>query len=252
MEEYKKEFARILAQTGAIFFKEGLVLKDGRPTPYFINIGRFNTGKLSRILGSFFADMMFHSGLAQKTDIVLGPSYKGSSIALATAISLWDKYKIEVFFDYDRKEYKIHGEMSGSRGLMVNNTLFDACKLFIVDDVVSSMNTKYEFIEKIRSEADEKGITFDILGIGIAVDREQSSSVYDKNGNIILGKKGQNSIEDFISRTGIKVYKIIGIKELITYLHNEKIPVLIDDKWMPITAQIKEKMDEYLRVYGTS
>jgi len=252
MEEYKKEFAKVLAQTGAIFFRDGLILKDGRPTPYFINMGRFNTGRLSYILGSFFADMIFFNSIAQDINIILGPSYKGSSVALSTAISLWNKYNIEVFFDYDRKEYKTHGEMSGDKGLMVNNTLFDDCKVFIVDDVVSSMNTKYEFIEKIRSEAHKKGIKCSILGIGIAVDRQQSAPVYDEQGNIVLGKKGQNAIKEFVAKTGIKVYGIIGIRELITYLYSQKIPVLINDRWEPISNEVKGKVDEYLRVYGTS
>ena len=250
MQEYKKRFAEILAQTGAIFFKDGLVLKDGRPTPYFINMGRFNTGRLSYALGSFFADMISSNGLAHQIDIVLGPSYKGSSIALATAISLWDKYNIDVFFDYDRKEYKSHGEMSGGRGLMVNDTLFDSCRLFIVDDVVSSMNTKYEFIEKINAEADKKGIKCTIMGIGIAVDREQSSPVYDKEGNIVLCRKGENAIKEFISKTGIRVYEIIRIKELLAYLYDQRIPVLINDRWEPISEQLRDKVDEYLRIYG--
>jgi len=53
MEEYKKRLSLALAETGALFFDKGLVLKDGRPTPYFVNIGKFNTGRLLLELGSF-------------------------------------------------------------------------------------------------------------------------------------------------------------------------------------------------------
>lgn len=53
MEDYKKRLAKILAETGALFFDKGLVLKDGRPTPYFVNFGMFRTGRLSMELGSF-------------------------------------------------------------------------------------------------------------------------------------------------------------------------------------------------------
>jgi len=41
MEEYKKRLALTLAETGALFFDKNLVLKDGRPTPYFVNMGMF-------------------------------------------------------------------------------------------------------------------------------------------------------------------------------------------------------------------
>jgi len=37
MEDYQKRFSEFLANSGALFFKEGFILKDGRPTPYFVN-----------------------------------------------------------------------------------------------------------------------------------------------------------------------------------------------------------------------
>jgi len=142
--------------------------------------------------------------------------------------------------------------MSTSKGIMVNRALFDNCKIFIVDDVVSSMNTKYEFIEKIRAEASLNNIRYEIVGIGIAVDREQSTPVYDESGKIVLGKKGKNAIQEFTSKTGIPVYRIIGIKELIGYIYKEKIPVLVNGKWRYIDNNLKGKVDEYLQLYGTS
>jgi len=53
MEEYKQKLATILAETGALFFDKNLVLKDRRPTPYFVNLGMFRTGRLSMEMGSF-------------------------------------------------------------------------------------------------------------------------------------------------------------------------------------------------------
>ncbi len=232
MEEYKKEFAEILAKTGAFFFKEGLRLKDGRPTPYFINMGRFNTGRFSYILGSFYAKMMIENGIAEDVDIIFGPSYKGSAIALSTSVALWKEYGIDVLFDYDRKEVKLHGEASKDKSFMVNNSLFNDCKIFILDDVISSMKTKYELIEKIKKDAENKGVDYRIIGIGIAVDRQQTN------------------IKKFSQKTGIPVYSIIKIKELVEYLYDNRIPVLIEGRWQPISRKIKEKVDEYLRVYG--
>ena len=78
MEEYKKKLARCLAETGALFFDNNLVLKDGRPTPYFINMAMFKTGRLSLEMGSFFAGMMVSHGLVEKTDII---AQKSSTIS---------------------------------------------------------------------------------------------------------------------------------------------------------------------------
>ncbi|RLB20035.1 MAG: orotate phosphoribosyltransferase, partial [Deltaproteobacteria bacterium] len=60
----------MLAETGALFFDKDLILKDGRPTPYFVNLGKFNTGRLSLELGSFFADMLVIASLVDKIDII--------------------------------------------------------------------------------------------------------------------------------------------------------------------------------------
>ena len=162
MEEYRKELAKLLAETGALFFDDNLVLKDTRPTPYFVNFGMFRTGRLTKELGSLYADMIMETGLIEKTDIILGPSYKGSAIALAAAIGLYEKYGHDLFFEYDRKEVKSHGEGSTSKSLMVNRTLYDGCRIFIVDDVTTTMGTKYELINRLNNEAGSKDININI------------------------------------------------------------------------------------------
>jgi len=252
MEEYKKRLAAILAETGALFFDKGLVLKDGRPSPYFVNFGMFRTGRLSMELGSYFADMIVSRGLADKTDIILGPSYKGSAIALATSIALYSRHGLDLFFEYDRKEEKTHGEGSRKGSLMVNRTLFDGCRVFIVDDVATSMGTKLELLERLRTEAETEGISVNVTGIGIAVDREQTSAVYDGDGRVILNRKGENAIEDFVSKTGIPVYPVAGIKEIMEYLNSSKTPVLINGERRPIDEETRAAFDQYIKTYGSS
>lgn len=250
MENYKKRLARILAETGALFFDKNLILKDGRPTPFFINMAVFKTGRLSLELGSFFSDMMVSRDLVKKMDIILGPSYKGSSIALATAISLWTGHGFDVAFDYDRKEAKTHGEATASKSLFVNQTFFDGCRIFVVDDVATSMGTKYDLLEKIEVEVRDRKMECRVVGIGIAIDREQTTALYDKAGKVILGRKGDNAIQKFTSKSGIPVYCVAGIKEIIEYLYREKIPVMIQGRREAIDKETKAEFDTYLEVYG--
>ncbi len=252
MEEYKKRLAVILAETGALFFDRGLVLKDGRPSPYFVNFGMFRTGRLSMELGSFFADMIVARGLVNKTDIILGPSYKGSAIALATSIALYSRHGHDLFFEYDRKEEKTHGEGSKKGSLMVNRTLFDGCRVFIVDDVATSMGTKHELLERLRKEADNDRISVSVTGIGIAVDREQTGAVYDSSGRVVLDQKGENAIDDFVDKTGIPVYPVAGIKEIMEYLYTSKTPVLINGERRPIDEETRAAFDRYINIYGSS
>ncbi len=250
MEEYKKKLARTLAATGALFFDDGLVLKDGRPSPYFVNMAMFKTGRLSLELGSFIAAMMVDRELVKNTDIILGPSYKGSSIALATSIALWTEHGIDLPFDYDRKEAKTHGEATRTKNMFVNSTFFDGCRLFVVDDVATSMGTKYELLEKIKDEEKAKGLSIHVAGIGIAIDREQTTAVYDGNGKALPGKKGKNAISDFVSKSGIPVFSVSGIRDVVGYLYEERIPVTLRGTMSPIDDETKARFDDYIRIYG--
>ena len=250
MDGYKKKFAMTLAETGAIFFDRGLILKDGRPTPYFVNMAMFRTGRLSIEMGSFFAHMIMSQGLARGTDVILGPSYKGSTIALSAAIALWQEHRVDMTFDYDRKEVKTHGEGSVSKSIFVNSSFFDGCRLFIVDDVATSMRTKFDLLEKIGSEARLTGMSFNVVGIGIGLDREQTTALYDKDGKVILGQKGGNAIQDFVSKSGIPVFAVAGIREVVDYLYREGVPVMVQRNRTPIDEKIKSEFDKYVEIYG--
>ena len=250
MEEYKQRLARVLAETGALFFDDNLFLKDGRPTPYFVNFGMFRTGRLSKELGSLYAEMIIETGLIDNIDIILGPSYKGSAIALSTTIALYEIHGHDLLFEYDRKEAKRHGEGSVTASLTVNRTFYDGCQVYIVDDVTTTMGTKYELIERIDAEAETKNIKVNIAGVGIAVNREQTTAVYDQDGKYIPGIKGDNTIKIFTEKTGIPVNFIAAIKEIVDYLYEENIPALIRGQKQVIDESTKSEFDQYLETYG--
>ncbi len=251
MEDYKERLSLILARTGALFFDEGLVLKDGRPTPYFVNMAMFRSGRLSIEMGSFFAAMMVSEGLAKETDIILGPSYKGSSIALATSIALWQEYGIDLNFEYDRKEAKTHGEGTKTKSMFVNGAFFDGCRIFIVDDVATSMKTKYDLLEKIASECRKTDIKVHIVGIGICIDRQQTTAVYEAGGNVILNRKGADAVKDFVLKSGVPVIAVAGIREVVDYLHGKGEPVLTNGTYAPMGDETKAVFDKYVNTYGT-
>ncbi len=250
MEDYKKRLAITLAETGALFFDKNLVLKDGRPTPYFVNMGMFRTGRLSMELGSFFAEMLVDRDMVNRTDIILGPSYKGSAIAQATAIALYTHHGCDLLFEYDRKEAKTHGEASKAGNMFVNRTFFDGCRVFVVDDVATSMGTKYDLLKRVEMAAKAGDMGIQVVGIGIAIDREQTRAVYDKENRVVLDQKGENAIQSFVSKTGIPVYAVAGIREVVELLYQEKVPVLIEGKPRPIDENTKLEFDDYLKTYG--
>jgi orotate phosphoribosyltransferase len=251
LKPYQQEFARFLAETGCLFFRRGLVLKDGRPSPYFVNLGRVCTGRLSYRLGSFFTGLLMEADKLPEVDIILGPSYKGSAIAQAMAISLWTEYKKDLYFDYDRKEIKDYGEASGQKNLMVNNTFFDGCGLWIVDDVGTSMATKYDLLEKVALEGEQKKISLRIVGVCLGVDRQQTTACYDAGGRVLLGVKGEDALKQFTERTGVPVYSLATISQVVEYLFAEQVPIQVEGVWDPISPSLKKVFDDYLKEYGT-
>lgn len=253
-EKSKTDFMNLLADTGALFFQDGLTLKDRRPTPYFVNIGEFfNKASWSEKLGEAFADMIFDKLKirGEEVDIFFGPSYKGSSLANIAAKGLLEKYGLDTGFCYDRKEEKAHGDGSINKNLIVGARFFNGCKIYIVDDVNTSMKTKYDSLEKIAVESKRLGIKTKVVVVGIAVDRRQVSPVYDPEENI-TEERGEDPIKIFKRQTGIPVDSIVSISEAIFYLEHTKRPIIINGEKRPIDEETFNKFINYMVKYGVS
>jgi len=250
LQPYQQRLASLLAVSGALFFAPGLRLKDGRPTPYFVNLGVLRSGRLSLELGRCFADWLAHSGLAKQSPVLLGPSYKGSAIAQAAAIALWQDHGVELEFDYDRKEAKTHGEASGQGSWFVTGALRPGRPVLIMDDVGTSMATKIELLDKLGAEGRRQGQEFAVLGVALAVDREQTQAVYDEHGQVMEGVKGADALAAFTQKTGLTVWPLLGIRAAVGYLHQSREPVLVEGRRRPLDDGLLARVDEYLAVYG--
>jgi orotate phosphoribosyltransferase len=250
MRDYQQRLARLLAESQALFFQEGLRLKDGRPSPYFVNLGVFRTGRLAQELGRCFADWIMEEGLSEKLDVLVGPSYKGSAIAQATAIALWQEQGIDMAFDYDRKEAKTHGEATGHGYLFVTGAANNGGRYLIIDDVGTSMATKFDLVKKIGWLKPRAEKPLEILGVSLAVDREQTQAVYDNEGRVREGKRGPDALAAFEKDTGIKVWALLGIRQTVEYLHAEGLDVMVNGKLQPLDDESMERFNEYLDMYG--
>jgi hypothetical protein len=99
-------------------------------------------------------------------------------------------------------------------------------------------------------EAKNRGIRIKVMGIGIAIDREQTTAVYDDEGKVVLNQKGENAIGSFVSKTQVPVHSVAGIREVVEYLYAEKIPVTIEGRRAPLDDKTKHLFDDYLKTYG--
>ena len=251
MKQYQKDLALLLSESRALFFKEGLSLKDGRPTPYFVNFGLFRTGRLISELGRIMADYLVDHELQSQFDVLVGPSYKGSALAVATVEALWLNHQVDRRFDYYRKEAKTHGEASQSAARFVTGALEDGCRVLIIDYVVTTMATKFDLLSSLTDEATARGHSYNPVGVVLYMDRQQTTAVYDKQHQVVIGEAGQDAVQNFTMSTGLEVGTILGIRETINFLYQEKIPVSQNGKMEPLGAEAVTAFNDYLNIYGT-
>lgn len=214
---YKEEFIRFMVKNGVLRFGE-FTLKSGRKAPYFINTGNYKTGAQLMKLGEYYAACVHDN--AVEADTLVGPAYKGIPLAVATAISLYDKYGVDVNYCFDRKEVKDHGE----GGLFVGKAPEDGERVIIVEDVMTSGKALREILPKLKAAADVK-----IAGMVISVDRMEKGL-----------ESGLSAVQEAYNEFGVRVYSIVTMADIIEAIEKG---VIEGREYLPA-------MYEYRKTYG--
>ena len=208
---YKQQFIRFLAECGVLKFGT-FTLKSGRVAPYFLNAGEYKTGAQIKRLGEFYAECIHENGLGVQT--LFGPAYKGIPLAISAAVALYEKYGQEVYFCFDRKEVKDHGE----GGMFVGKQPADGEKIVIIEDVMTSGKALKEVLPKLRGAA-----KVDISGMVITVDRMEKA----------LGSE-KSAVQQALDEDGVRVCSIVTIRDIIEALEEgvsegkEHVPAIRD------------------------
>ncbi len=216
-------FIEFLAKNGAIRFGD-FVLKSGRESPYFIDLGTITNGSATAELGKYYASTIT-STIGTNFDVVFGPAYKAIPIALSTTFALANS-GVNKKWLFDRKEMKLHGGDAGS--IFVGSQNIDhGSKVVIVDDVITNGATKIEAIEKL-----EKSLKAEVVGIVIAVDRMERA-------------RKIGALEEFTETTGVPVHAIESIHNIFTHLKDRVVDgkTYVDDKTY-------EKYRSYMNEFG--
>jgi aspartate carbamoyltransferase regulatory subunit len=226
-------FLDVLLEGGALRFPsspdEPFILKSGRPSPYFINLGALTDGeslaKLKWAFASYIALLMEENELPE-FDYVFGPSYKGISLATLACEGLNELYGMDKRYMYDRKEEKDYGDMSTDRFLVGANYFKAGQRLLVVDDTITTGITKVETIQKLKMLGEHE-----VVGVVIAVDRQEKLGDKEKVEN--------RSATQFLEQElDLKVHSIQNIETIYEQIKDTLEP------------EIKELWLDYYNKYG--
>ena len=233
-EKIQRVLLDALIKGGALRFppspKDPFILKSGRKSPYFVNLGALTDGeslaKLKWAFASYIALLLERGDLAD-FDYVFGPSYKGISLAALTCEGLKELFGMKKRFMYDRKEEKSYGDTSADKVIVGAGYYKPGQRILVVDDTITTGATKIDTFEKLRLLVNHK-----VVGLVIAVDRQEKMGDAD---NI----ESKTAVENITDELGIKVFSIQNIKSIYD---------LIKDSLEP---EMKKLWLEYYEKYGT-
>ena len=191
LRDYQSSLLEVALDLGVLRFGS-FTLKSGRTSPYFFNVGDFNTGSGLAALGHFYADAIVESG--REFDVLMGPAYKGIPLAAATAVQLAERYDINVPWCFNRKEAKDHGE----GGTIVGAPLRG--RVLVIDDVITAGTAIREVVDIVDAAGAQ------VTRVVVAVDRQER------------GRGELSAIGEVERDLGIGVDAIVTLADVITYM----------------------------------
>lgn len=191
-----EDFLRAMLDREALLFGR-FVLKSGRRSPYFFNLGAVADGSGHEIVGTAYANEV--ARLPVRPDVLFGPAYKGIPLAVATSMALERNHGVTVGAAFNRKEAKAHGE----GGTLVGAAM-DGRKVAIVDDVVTDGAAKREAHETIIAAGGE------VVGIVLALDRQEPATDH-----------GMTAVAALEEDLGVPVRCVASVDDLLAFLESD-------------------------------
>lgn len=197
MEAYQSAFIEFALSRDALRFGE-FTLKSGRNSPYFFNMGMFNSGQALSKLGRAYADAIVNSGI--EFDMLFGPAYKGIPLVAAVSVALAEHHNRDVPWAFNRKEVKDHGE----GGTLVGAPLQG--RVLVIDDVITAGTAIREVAAIFEHTVDaQMGAVF------VALDRQEK------------GQGELSAIQEVERDLNLPVRSIVAMGDIIQYVEQQSI-----------------------------
>jgi orotate phosphoribosyltransferase len=190
--ELHQQAIRFFIEEEVITFGD-FTLKSGRPSPYFFNTGSLCDGRQLATMGELYAKLIASIPEFDDASVIFGSAYKGIPISVATAIGFAALERGALRAVSDRKEAKTHGDASSFLGVLKPGD-----RAVIVDDVISTGETKIEAIGRLREAGCEP------LGLVIAFDRCEP-----------VADRGMTAREILEKETGLPVHALASVQDIL-------------------------------------
>ena len=196
------EFIEFALNTQVLRFGE-FKTKAGRLSPYFFNLGLFNTGKTLGKLAEFYAQTLLTARREGKIefDMIFGPAYKGIPLAAAVVVKLAEM-GCDIPYAFNRKEAKDHGE----GGMIIGSPLKG--KVIVIDDVISAGTSVRESVKLIQAAGAQAS------GVVIALDRMEKGGNAEQMTEV-------SAVQDVINTFHMPVISIINLKDLLAFMDED-------------------------------
>lgn len=196
------DFIEFALDTKVLRFGE-FKTKAGRLSPYFFNLGLFNTGSTLARLADFYAKTLLAARERGEIefDMIFGPAYKGIPLAAAVAVKLAEM-GCDIPYAFNRKEAKDHGE----GGTIVGAPLQG--KVIVIDDVISAGTSVRESVNLIKAAGATPS------GVLIALDRMEKGGTAD----VMTEHSAVQEVEKLYQ---MPVISIINLIDLLAFMDEE-------------------------------
>ena len=212
----KHEFIEFMVQAGVLRFGS-FQTKSGRLSPYFINTGNYRTGAQISALGKFYATLIWET-CGNRFDAMFGPAYKGIPLAASAAAFLYEDYRIDKPYFFNRKEIKDHGE----GGTLIGYKPQDGDRVIIIEDVITAGTAIRETLPVLKAAAD---VT--VTDLFISVNRCEIGT-----------QTGKTAVSEVMDEFGIRVHPLVTVQDIYEYV-----------KGCPEYAESIPLMEQYMQQY---
>jgi orotate phosphoribosyltransferase len=202
----RREFVRLMIEQEVLQFGDFL-LKSGRKSPYFFNLGKVADARGLAALGDAYAAAL--TELRWSFEVLFGPAYKGIPIVSATGCALSAaSSSLNPGIAYNRKEAKDHGEGGQLVGAEIRSR-----RVVVLDDVLTAGTAVREALALIKAGEGQ------LTGVLVALDR-QERVLADGDVSVEDGS-GITAIGTLMQELGVPVRSIVRLQDVIDYLDSE-------------------------------